>query len=122
MSNAILDRLKNISDEPKSLIAEEESILLRMIKDALTEGAPNFRRQSTNALRMSVKILGDGIEVGGATPHAKGFVKYAAATNEEWVSPRWKGRQNPNQGWVDDIVMYHANLFALRYGYRLEVE
>jgi len=122
MSNAILDRLKNISDEPKSLIAEEESILLRMIKDALTEGAPNKRRESSNALRMSVKILGDGIEVGGATTHEKGFVKYAAATNEEWVSPRWKGRQNPNQGWVDDIVMYHANLFALRYGYRLEVE
>jgi hypothetical protein len=122
MSNGILDRLKSLSDEPKTQYAEEESVLLRMIKDALVEGAPNFRRESTNALRMSVKIIGNGIEIGGATPHPKGYVKYAAATNEAWKHPRWHGRMNPNEGWADRITMYYANLFALQYGYTLVVE
>jgi len=122
MSNAILDRLKSMSGESKTQYAEEESALLRMIKDALVNGAPNIRRESTNALRLSVKILGDDIEIGGATTHQKGFVKYAAATNEAWTHPRWHGRQNPNEGWADRITLYYANLFALQYGYTLVVE
>ena len=26
------------------------------------------------------------------------YVPYA---NEEWISPKWKGHKNPNQGWFD---------------------
>lgn len=29
---------------------------------------------------------------------------YAPATNGPWESPRWKGRVNPNQGWVDNAI------------------
>lgn len=32
------------------------------------------------------------------------LVNYAPATNEEWVSPRWKGKQNPNQGWIEKCI------------------
>ena len=26
---------------------------------------------------------------------------YLPYTNEEWISPRWKGHKNPNQGWFE---------------------
>lgn len=29
---------------------------------------------------------------------------YAVYTNEVWVSPRWKGRKNPNEHWIDLAV------------------
>lgn len=25
---------------------------------------------------------------------------YAIYTNEPWLSPRWRGRKNPNEGWI----------------------
>lgn len=25
---------------------------------------------------------------------------YAVYTNEKWISPRWNGKTNPNEGWV----------------------
>lgn len=29
---------------------------------------------------------------------------YVYYTNEKWVSPRWNGRQNPNEGWVERAI------------------
>lgn len=29
---------------------------------------------------------------------------YAVYTNEKWVSPRWHGRKNPNEKWIDNGV------------------
>lgn len=26
---------------------------------------------------------------------------YVYYTNEKWISPKWKGHKNPNEGWVD---------------------
>jgi hypothetical protein len=28
-------------------------------------------------------------------------IDYAPYTNEPWLSPRWNGKSNPNQGWID---------------------
>ena len=29
---------------------------------------------------------------------------YMPFTNERWISPRWKGKQNPNYHWFDDAI------------------
>lgn len=37
---------------------------------------------------------------------------YAPYTNEPWISPRWKGKKNPNEGWFErgfDEAMQKAN-------------
>lgn len=34
---------------------------------------------------------------------------YMVFTNEMWVSRRWHGKQNPNEGWFDDACAYIAN-------------
>jgi hypothetical protein len=104
-----------------AVLGDDESALLGMLQNALTYGAPNIKRQSTNALRLSVKIVGTTVEIGGATTHPRGYVKYAAATNNKWESPRWKGRQNPNEGWADKITMQVCAIFAMKYGYRVVV-
>ena len=38
------------------------------------------------------------ISIGGA------YAPYAVYTNEKWMSPRWRGRKNPNEHWIDNAV------------------
>lgn len=38
---------------------------------------------------------------------------YMPYTNEPWISPKWKGKQNPNEGWWQDAVT-RLCLHALR--------
>lgn len=33
-----------------------------------------------------------------------GIAPYMPFTNEEWVSPRWHGKKNPNEGWFEKGV------------------
>lgn len=105
-------------DEAIPLFDIEMSEMLRMLQDMLVYGAPNIKRQSTNALRDSIKILGNEIEIGGASASGA-FVNYAAATNDKWTAERWNGAQNPNEGWVDRIVKQALILFASKYGYKV---
>lgn len=54
----------------------------------------------TGNLREQIKGLEIGeneyqISIGGP------LAPYAVYTNEKWVSPRWKGRENPNEHWIN---------------------
>jgi hypothetical protein len=93
----------------------DESSLLRLLRDMLVQAAPNVKRQSTGALRNSIRIEGSSVVIGG------GIVNYAVYTNEPWISPRWRGRRNPNEGWVDAVVNQAIAMFAQRYGYKVVV-
>lgn len=33
-----------------------------------------------------------------------GIAPYMPFTNEKWISPKWNGKQNPNEGWWQDTV------------------
>lgn len=52
----------------------------------------------------------DSIQIREITPYqyevliGGEFVSYAPATNEAWTSPRWKGKSNPNQGWIENCI------------------
>lgn len=37
---------------------------------------------------------------------------YMPFTNEPWVSPKWNGKKNPNEGWWQDAVDYIAETIA----------
>lgn len=43
-------------------------------------------------------------------------IYYMPFTNEPWVSPRWKGRQNPNLKWFDENAEYIAKMIARHTG------
>ena len=54
-------------------------------------------------------------------PNNKGFeittdLFYMPYTNEPWVSPRWRGRQNPNLYWFNDSTEYIAQYMARHLG------
>jgi hypothetical protein len=43
---------------------------------------------------------------------------YMPYTNEKWISPRWNGRQNPNERWFELNAEYIAKLLARHLGGR----
>lgn len=65
----------------------------------------------TGNMRQNIKVIKSSknewqIRIGGDV------VPYAVYTNEKWVSPRWKGRKNPNEKWIDDAVGQIAQITA----------
>ena len=44
---------------------------------------------------------------------------YAVYTNEVWVAPRWKGKRNPNEHWIDKAVEEAVLLIAEEVGGKL---
>lgn len=44
---------------------------------------------------------------------------YVPYTNEEWISPKWKGKKNPNQGWFERAVEVVAKSLAKESGGKL---
>lgn len=41
---------------------------------------------------------------------------YAVYTNEKWVSPKWHGKQNPNEHWIDQGVTHVVAQIASSLG------
>ena len=71
----------------------------------LRDTSQRFYRESTGNLRNNAtqkKWRGwfgkKQFEIGVQTKIAP----YVFYTNEEWKSPKWKGKQNPNEGWFQD--------------------
>lgn len=36
---------------------------------------------------------------------------YVPYTNEPWISPKWKGKKNPNEGWWDEFAQEFISRF-----------
>lgn len=45
---------------------------------------------------------------------------YVTYTNEPWISPKWKGKTNPNQGWWVKFVEEFTARFTNRLGGKLQ--
>lgn len=39
---------------------------------------------------------------------------YVPYTNEPWISPKWKGKKNPNEGWFERATHLVANYISAR--------
>ena len=51
------------------------------------------------------------IEVSGEPPNI-GIAPYMPYTNEKWISPKWNGKQNPNEGWWEKAAKEVAEMIA----------
>ena len=52
--------------------------------------------------------------------YEKGQAPYMPFVNEEWISPKWKGRKNPNQDWWNTTIEDVIQFIAKRLGGKLE--
>lgn len=50
----------------------------------------------------------------------KGVAPYMPFTNEKWISPKWNGKQNPNENWWNNAIVYIINYIAKSLGGKLE--
>lgn len=41
---------------------------------------------------------------------------YLPYTNEPWISPRWNGKKNPNEGWFEDKTDVVVSVLAQQLG------
>ena len=49
-----------------------------------------------------------------------GQAPYMPYTTEPWISPRWHGKKNPNEGWWDRVAKEVIDLIATRLGGNVE--
>lgn len=69
---------------------------LRILRQHSPVRTGNLRYNATNAERITTDTVSVYID-GDIAP-------YAPYTNETWISPKWNGKKNPNEGWVDRAV------------------
>ena len=86
---------------------EFERALLRAVQKAerLIQGQAPVR---TGELKGSIKLVAtaQGYEIVVTAPH----MPY---TEEQWVSPQWRGRKNPNEGWFKLAIELAIRLIRL---------
>ena len=50
----------------------------------------------------------------------EGIAPYMPYTNEKWISPKWKGKKNPNESWWQDTVQKILQHLVNNYGGKLK--
>lgn len=46
---------------------------------------------------------------------------YMPYTNEPWISPRWKGKKNPNEYWFQNTVEKVVNYIVEQFNGKVEI-
>lgn len=70
----------------------------------------NMRQNGTVAAGVSHNVA--EIRIGGDK------APYAVYTEYPWISPRWNGRKNPNEGWIENLTKYRIAQY-IRLNYKL---
>lgn len=60
---------------------------------------------------IKVRTIANGWEI-----YVDKTIYYMPYTEERWISDKWKGRSNPNEGWFRMAVDLVAKLFAYKLG------
>ena len=72
------------------------NVLVMALKSVCPYRTGNLER---NGIRVQIDNGTMCVVVGHETSKLLG--EYAVYTNEPWISPKWGGKQNPNQGWIE---------------------
>ena len=72
------------------------NVLVMALKSVCPYRTGNLER---NGIRVNIDNGSMCVEIGHETSKLLG--EYAVYTNEPWISPKWGGKQNPNQGWIE---------------------
>ena len=93
------------------MTAEEvKNIVLETVEEMRPYFVPNPRtRDRTSTGNMALHSLSYDVQYIGKEIHIKiymdeGIAPYVVYTNEPWLSPYWRGKQNPNEGWWERVV------------------
>lgn len=73
-----------------------ESMRANFVPNPATRYKTSSGNMAFNALRYEIE--GDELVI----YIDEDIAPYVYYTNEPWLSPRWKGKANPNQGWWDN--------------------
>ena len=66
------------------------------LKNACPVDTGNMKYNAIRLTRVSENKIEVSIEAS--------IAPYVVYTNEKWLSPRWKGKKNPNEKWIDDAA------------------
>lgn len=85
-----------------------EVTLLRAVEDA-TQLVRAIAPVRSGKLKASIELVATekGYKILITAPHT-------VYTEEKWVSPRWKGRANPNEGWIKEATELVYRLLKAR--------
>ena len=95
---------------------EFDDLCLKIVKLAKEKAPFDTGNLSINAIKY--EYIADGvcrIYVDGELPDV-GVAPYMTYTNEPWLSPKWKGKKNPNENWWDKLAEEVAELIARETG------
>lgn len=73
--------------------------IAQQAKDFMRRICPYDTGKMHDSIRVEPKSKNEYRIVIGRPP-----ATYAVYTNEEWIAPRWRGRHNPNEKWIDQGV------------------
>lgn len=87
---------------------EFEHTLRQAVEDALdlvVGSAPYRKGDLSRSIKLIATDLGYQISVN---------IDYMKYTEEAWISPQWKGRANPNEGWFAEVAELVFRLIRAR--------
>lgn len=97
------------SEVVKSIIETVEEMRQTIfIPNPKTRGKTSTGNMALTALKY--KIRGDLVDI-YIDPKVAPYCYY---TDEPWVSPRWNGKKNPNEGWWDRFCQEFCRRLAIK--------
>lgn len=91
-----------------NIILERSEFVAEILKNQLIINAPKDTfNLALNAIR---KVYENGlwyVVIGGE------LAPYAIYTNEPWISSRWNGKSNPNEGWIQNTIYEMTHVIEL---------
>lgn len=86
--------------------------LVRVVRDRAPKDTGNL---AYNGIRYEWRDKETFVIYVDGEPPNKGIAPYMPYTNEPWISKRWNGKPNPNQGWWQDAVQLCVDYILNEY-------
>ena len=64
--------------------------------------------------------VGDTTAFVESREYEQGVAPYMPFTNEVWISPKWNGKQNPNQNWWNNAIEFIIHFIAQKFNGELK--
>ena len=86
--------------------------ILKFIQEQAPKDTGNL---AYNAIKL-VQVSEDHIKIYVDCDFKTGIAPYMVYTNEPWLSEKWRGKQNPNEHWWNNLI---SGIIAIcgRYGF-----
>ncbi len=108
------------AEEVKNIVLETvEEMRPYIVPNPRTRGKTSTGNMAFNSLRKDVIYKENEIHI--KIWMNEKIAPYVVYTNEPWLSPYWRGKQNPNEGWWDKFVKELNERIARKLGGEIEL-